>query len=126
MHGVTHMLLPTGPRLSQASQIFIAAFQQWLEEMHLHTEHVINIVRVGSLPAGSGPNGLRHGRLVPEPLACCSQYTDVSDLHLYNLSAAANMQAPACCIWYGLPSISVHLLTSAGSTVYRSVSAALC
>ena len=36
-----------GPNYSEAVQLFISALQDWLEDMHLHTEHVINSLQVG-------------------------------------------------------------------------------
>ena len=36
----------TGPKYSEAVQLFISAFQAWLEDMHTHTEHVINGMQV--------------------------------------------------------------------------------
>lgn len=42
-----------GPKYSEAVQLFISAFQAWLEDVHIHTEHVINSVQVNPvfLPA---------------------------------------------------------------------------
>ncbi|KAA6422020.1 MAG: hypothetical protein FRX49_08038 [Trebouxia sp. A1-2] len=40
--------LVAGPNYSEAVQLFISAFQAWLEDMHIHTEHVINSVQVRS------------------------------------------------------------------------------
>ncbi|KAL0045420.1 hypothetical protein WJX82_006097 [Trebouxia sp. C0006] len=39
--------LVAGPGYSEAVQLFISAFQAWLEDAHMHTEHVINSVQVG-------------------------------------------------------------------------------
>ncbi|KAL0021740.1 hypothetical protein WJX79_000457 [Trebouxia sp. C0005] len=40
--------LVAGPNYREAVQLFISAFQAWLEDMHIHTEHVINSVQVRS------------------------------------------------------------------------------
>ncbi len=37
-----------GPNYSEAVQLFISAFQAWLEDVHLHTEHVINGLQVSN------------------------------------------------------------------------------
>ena len=43
------VLLPSaGPYHAEAVQLFIKAFQKWLEDTHLHTEHDINRLRVVS------------------------------------------------------------------------------
>ena len=49
MH-VASIRLPifAGPNYSEAVQLFISAFQAWLEDMHIHTEHVINSVQVAT------------------------------------------------------------------------------
>ncbi|KAL0039754.1 hypothetical protein WJX77_006967 [Trebouxia sp. C0004] len=42
-----HYLI-AGPNYSEAVQLFISAFQAWLENMHIHTEQVINSMQVGN------------------------------------------------------------------------------
>ena len=39
-------LLPAGPGWADAAQLFVVALQQWLDDVHTHTEHLLHSIQV--------------------------------------------------------------------------------